>query len=710
MVRYMRMSGALILACAVTFGPVAPIYGQAGQSGQAGQTSTSQGQSTAAGQNATPAQTPAPGPPPPPPAPKSVSDKVPGEHDYEFGKRWFPNIFDPYTPMHVPMPNLSNTPKLDQLIKDGKLYISVQDAIALALENNMDIAVQRYNPWINETAIMRYLSSSAGPNGPTLNFDPIYSLSAGMQNVSQPIANPLLSGTGTGTTGSGLLALVEHETLINNSYTQGFDTGTSFNVTQTDTRLTASPTAQLFNPEVETTLGISATQYLLRGFGREVNDRYILIAKNTKLVSDNAFKFSVLTDVTTVENDYWEVVYARRAVDVAQSTVTYAQRLLRDNKKQVEIGTMAPLDVTNAESNAASANTQLIQAQTLLLQDEATLLGAITKNPIAPNLLAIEIIPTDNTFIPEETESAPLDQLVKEALTNRPDYQESLIGLKSDQINIHGANNELLPLLSVSAQVTWTGLAGNLAVPGAVVPNTYVADLSEPIVGANGVPVPGQYISVPVSLAPTTSSTGLTNALGSFQFPTYGGQLNLTLPIRNRAAQADAAQAVLTQRQDLTRLQQTQNTIIIGIRTAQITLEQARASLTAAQAAYTLAQQAEAAEEKKLQFGTSSPENVVLLQEQLATAAGTDVRDEVNLVEAKVNFDAAMARTFTVNNVDVISAKNITNGLDTKIPGTTASGELYGLPDLNRIPPAKPTSGAPSGSNASATPVQQNHN
>jgi outer membrane protein TolC len=706
------MSGALILACAVTFGPVAPVYGQGAQSGQAGQASTSQGQATA-GQNPAPAQTPAPGPPPPPPGPKSVSDKVPGEHDYEFGKRWFPRIWDPYTPMHVPMPNLSNTPKLDQLIKDGKLYVSVQDAIALALENNMDIAVQRYNPWIAETAIMRDRAASANPLGPNFSYDPSYTLSASIQNSSTPIANPLLSGTGTGVTGTGLLSLASHTAQINNTYAQGFDTGTSFQIFQDNTKLSQSPTASAFNPYIESTLGIGVTQYLLRGFGREVNDRYILIAKNSKVVSDYAFKYSVLTDITTVENDYWEVVFARRNVDVAQSTVTYAQRLLRDNKKQLEIGTMSPLDVTNAEANAASANTLLIQDQTILLQDEATLLSVITKNPIAPNLLGVEIIPTDNTFIPEETESAPLDQLAKEALANRPDYQELLIGLKSDQINIHGANNELLPLLSISGQVSWTGLAGNLSVPGATVPNTYAADLAEPIVNANGVPVPGQFISIPVNLASTTTSTGLTNALDALvtnQFPTYGAQVNLTLPIRNRAAQADAALAVLTQRQDLTRLQQTQNTIIIGIRNAQIALEQARASLTAAQAAYVLAQQSEAAEEKKLQFGTSSSELVVQQQELLAAAAGTDVRDEVNLVEAKVNFDAAMARTFTVNNVDVISAKNITSGSGTKIPGTTASGELYGLPDLNQIPPAKPSSAPPSGSNASATPVQQNHN
>ena len=184
------------------------------------------------------------------------------------------------------------------------------------------------------------------------------------------------------------------------------------------------------------------------------------------------------------------------------------------------------------------------------------------------------------------------------------------------------------------------------------------------------------------------------------QFPTYTGALNFTLPFRNRAAQADAAQALLTQRQDLAKLQQQQNTIIIAVRSAQIALQQARAALTSAEAALNYAQQSEAAEEKKLQFGTSTPELVVLQQEQLANAAGIEVRDEVNLVEAKVNFDAAMGRTFAVNNIDVISAKNISNGSGTLIPGTTASGELYGLPAPNESQPAK----------VSPAPTPQNHN
>lgn len=696
MVRYIRALGTLLLAFAITVGPVAPVYGQSAQAGQAGQTTT-QGQTNTV-QNPTGTATTAPGPPPPPPSPKSLSDKTSQDHEFEFGKRWFPNVLAPYTPMHIPMPSLSNSPKIEQLIKDGKLYLSLQDAISLALENNMDIAVQRYYPWIAETAVLRDRASGGNPNGPTFNYDPTYSLSASINDSNSPIANPLLSGTGVSNTG--LLTEAQHVTQINNTYSQAFSTGTQFQVTENNERLSANPTASAFNPYVQSSLGLGVQQYLLRGFGREVNNRFLLIAENSKVVSDNAFKYSVLTDVTTVENDYWELVYARRAVDVAQSTITYAQRLLSDNRKQVQIGTMAPLDVTTAESQAANANTQLIQAQTVLLQDEANLLSVITKNPIASNLLGVEIVPTDTTFIPEATEGSPLDQLAKEALANRPDYQEFLIALKSDEINIHGANNELLPLLSVSGQVSWGGLAGNEVVPGAVVPNTYTANLEEPIVNANGVPT-GSYISVPVGLASSVTNSGLFSALNSVftsQFPTYTGALNFTLPFRNRAAQADAAQALLTQRQDLAKLQQQQNTIVIAVRTAQVNLEQARAALTSAQVALTYAQQSESAEEKKLQFGTSNALNVVLQQENLAAAAGIEVRDEVNLVEAKVNFDAAMGRTFAVNNINVISAKNITNGSPTLIPGTSASGELYGLPAPGESQPAKPpSSGTPQG-------------
>jgi outer membrane protein len=678
MVRYIRTSGLVLLMAAITLAPVAPVYAQAAQSGQQqGQATTPPAQ---ASQDAQPQQSgqanpiptvtvQQPGPPPPPAAAKKISDT--GSREYSYGKPWFPTILAPYTQMEIPMPDLVNTPDIDGFIQNGKLTLSLQDAVALALKNNLDIQVQRYNPWIAEAAVLK---QRVGPNG---TFDPLYQFTAGVQTSNSPVSNPFISGTGS----ASLSAIASHTFSIQNTYSQSFSTGTAFQYSLSGSRQTTGA-ANIFNPAVQTSMNVGVSQQLLRGFGKLANDRFLYVAQNSKLISDATFKQSVLADITQVELDYWELVFARQNVTVQQQVLATAQRNLDDDRKQVQIGTMAPLDVTSAESNVAGAQQGLIQAQTTLLLDQTVLLSVITKNPVAQNLTNIEIVPTDNTYIPEVTENLPLDQAVKEALTNRPDYQESLIQLKSDDINVRADRNELLPTLTLSGSYGWSGLAGIESLSGSAIPGTFTADLQAPIVDQNGNVIANEFLSVPVSGASTTSTTGLGTALSDLftnKFPTYGASLNFTLPVRNRSAQADSITALLTQRQDLTRLQFAQNQIVVDVRTAQINLQQARASLEAAQATVKYQQQAVEATEKEFQFGTSSAFTVVQQQQLLATDAGALVRAEVNLVEDKVQFDRAMGRTFTVNNISVESARNQMNG-SPLIPGTMSNGQLASAP------------------------------
>lgn len=696
MVRYIRMSGLIVLAIAVTIAPVAPVYAQAGQQQQqTGQSSAqNQQQNSQQGGQITP-QTPEiviqqPGPPPPPAQPKAFSDN--GMREYSYGKRWFPSVLAPYTQLNVPMPNLVNTPDLDGFIKDGKLVISLQDAISLALKNNLDIQVQQFNPWIAETSILRGRAIGA-----VSSFDPTYTLVTGVNVTNSPVVNPFLSGTGTG----GLSAVTQHSFFVQDTYTQNFSTGTSFQVTLNGTRTASSASANIFNPSIQTSTNVSLGQQLLRGFGKNYNDRPLYIAQNNKLISDAAFKQSVLADITTVQIDYWELVYARQNVAVGQQVLATAQKLLSDDQKQVEIGTLAPLDVTSAEAGVAGAQQQLVQDQTVLRQDELVLLSVITKNPIAPNLTNIEVVPTDNMFIPDETEKIPLDQAVKEAITNRPDYQEFALALKGDDINIRAAKNELLPALQISGNYGWTGLAGVQTVQGAVIPGTFNANLNEPIVDSSGAIIPNEFISVPVTQPSTVNTTGLGTAFNDvFQnkFPNYGATLTFQLPIRNRSAQADSIQSILTQRQDLVKLQAETNTVVVDVRSTQITLEQDRAALTAAQATVKYAQDAVDAEEKKLQFGTSTTFAVVQLQQNLAQDAAALVRAEVNLVEAKVQFDRAMARTFNVNNINIQTAQNQPSS-NPLIPGTMKNGQLYASPFMNLQPAA-------ASADSQAAPVQ----
>ena len=660
MLRYIRVLGILALAAAVTITPVAPAFGQ-----QMGQQTQQQGQQTTQQQSQGQTQ------PPPPTDQRKVSDEAPRE--YSKGKIPVPNLLAPYSSVNIPMPNLSNSARLQQFIRDGKLYLSLQDCLALALENNLDIAVQKYLPWIADTTI---LSALAG-NG-VLSFDPKVTATSNISHSVQPVSNPFLTGAGTG-----LSSVTSHSDTANFTYNQGFSPGTNFSVFMNNTHSSSSSKAFTFNPSVQSSLTVQVQQALLNGFGILPNTKFILIARNNRQISDLQFQQLVITTITNVQNDYWNYVFAIQSIVAAQESLTLAQQLYDNNKKQAEIGTMAPLDVTTAKAQVASATTAVIQAQTARRQSEVVLLSVITKNPLSGGLSNLEIVPTDNTFIPNVVEDIPLDQAVREALTNRPDYKQFQITLNSDDINIRASRNALLPTLNVTGQYGWTSLAGHQTITsgGAVIPGLFVANLNSPIVNAGGTPTPNQFVGIPATtpIVQTTQITGLTDAfnqIGTNQFPSYLLGFNLTIPIRNRAAQATNIAAILQQREDTTNLQRQQNLIVVDVHQAQIQLDQARATLNSAISAKGLQEESLAAELKKLNLGASTQFQVIQIQNSLAFALNSEVQARVALVEAKVNFDRALGRTLQVNNIQ-ISEVGISSPLrDTLIPGTKSNGDL----------------------------------
>ena len=680
MVRYIRTVGILILTLCVTLGPVAPAFAQAEQQTQAQsqqqtppptppQQQTTQTQKVEEAQQPPPAKQAPPErvpQPPPPSTPKKVDDKSPSE--YSHGAPWFPTVLAPYKPMHIAMPNLATSGDLQQFMKDGKLYLSLQDTITLALENDLDIAVARYNPLISETSI---LSARSGA-GTGFNFDPRLQVTGGINHSNAPVGNPFLIGAGAGAT-----TLTSTVDTLNFSYAQGFQTGTNIVVSQINSH-TTSTSGNLFNPLDQSQLQLQVSQSLLNGFGFAVNQRFIKIAKNSQKISDLAFQQQILTSVTQVQTAYWELVFAIQNVGVAQHSVDLAARLLSDNQKQVEIGTLAPIDVVSAQANVSSANQILITAQTTLYQDQLALLALITKDPLAPFTGNVEIVPTDKMFNPESVENQPLDQAVREALVNRPDYKQSPIALNSDELTIRATRNLLLPSLTATATYTGQGIAGTSTIPGSAT-GAFVATTT-PIVTPGGVPT-GNFVGAPVFNPATQSVTGFGTALNSVfagQFPGYNIQFNFTVPILNRSAQANNALALLTQRQDLVKLQQQQNAIVVDIRNTQILLTQARAALAAATNTRIYQEQALDDELKKLQLGASTSFLVVQQQQLLANDAGLEVRALVNLVEAKVQFDRAMGRTFAVNSIQLETDRHSSPGVfrDTLIPGTHADGSI----------------------------------
>jgi outer membrane protein len=473
-----------------------------------------------------------------------------------------------------------------------------------------------------------------------------------------PVNNPLTAGTGVSGPGTAtnFSVLSTHAAIGNLQYAQGFHTGTSFSAAFNNTRASTSSTQNFFDPSVTSNFILIANQQLLNGFGLLPNERNIRIAKLNKYLADQTFDQQVITSITAVANAYWELAFARGNVDVALHQIELANKLYSDNKKQVDIGTLAPLEIVQAEAQVATANQALIVAQTTLLQDQLTLLNLISKDPTSPALRTVEIIPTDTADVaPPEVEKIPLEDAIKEAITKRPDVLQSGTTLKADDINVRATKNALLPVLNLSGEYASQGLAGT----------------SHPCTtGQQGCPAtpPRQIVS------------GLPTSLGDMftgVYPEYNAQLSLTIPVRNRQAQSDNVTALLTARQDETRYRQVVNNVAIDVHNTQIVLEQARVTLAAASKTRDLDQQTLDAEQKKYQLGASTLFNIVSDQNTLAAAASAEVRARINLAEAKVNFDRAMGRTLEVYNITIADAKSGQTPKDTLIPGTSASGQLF---------------------------------
>ncbi len=669
---------ALLLTALLAVGPLSPVFAQ------------------------TPAQNPPSNPVPAAAAQAQGSSIAPvsslglAKYDFSNGPKVFPNFLDIYRPIQVGEPEVTNSPRLDQLIHDNKLELSLQDAVELALENSMDITVERYAPWLADTSILKAKSGGAGAgttggllgsstaNLPVFSFDPLLTSSAIVNSAQTPVNNPFISGTGT----AGITDLATHSTQFNNQFTQGFQTGTNFFASWNNTRSSSSSFENFFNPAVESTLTIGFSQQLLSGFGISVNRRNILIAQNNRRIADWAFAQQAITTITNTITAYWELVYARANVKIEEQAVTVSGRLYSDNQKQLGAGTMSPLDVITAQSELATDKQNLIVAQTVQLQDEQTLKNEISKDPMASNLVNLEIIPTDQPTQPAVIEASSFQAAIQEAFAKRPELQQQIYNLKNADIDMKATRNALRPELTLSGEYSSVGLAGNSPITGAPT----VASSGIPIVDANGNPITVDIggVATPI-FEPVTNKTvtgtnqqGFTDAQSQIfhnRFPTYSAELTLNLPLRNRSAQADSARSILTEREEQATIRQLKNAAILDVRNTYIALTQDRAQVEAASKARELEQLAFEDEQKKYRLGASTVYNVILMQRDLITAQGTELRALANLQEAKANYERALGRTLDVNHVTIADGKSGTVERATLIPGTL-HGKVVGTEDL----------------------------
>ncbi|HEY4085381.1 MAG TPA: TolC family protein [Bryobacteraceae bacterium] len=567
-----------------------------------------------------------------------------------------------YQARSVPPVNLANTSRLSQLLRAGNLYLTAHDVVALALENNIDIEVQRYGPLLAREVLRRAQGGgalrsvgtgiAAGPTSVSLtgvnintNGAPTSSGGAGVSSgggiVTQlgpqiPSFDPTISGfvnfahntsPQSNTFLVGQTSLVTGTRSAQAAYSQNFSFGMNAQVSYSSTRIHVNSNNFALNPYTNGDVDLTVTQNLLNGFGTAVNTRNIRVQKNNLKVTDLQFKQQVITTVSSVLNLYWDLVSFNEEVKSRQQAVDTADQLLKNNQEQVRIGTLAEIEVTRAQSQLYSAKQDLLIAQTNLLQQETVLKNALSRSGIqSADLADVHIVPLDSITVPAQDDTRSVGELVNTALQNRVELEQARINLESNHINLAGVKSSLKPSLQVFAELTNNGLSGDAAS------------------GAAGV----DYFD-----------GGYGNLLAQLlrrNFPNYSAGVSLNIPLRNRAAQSDYVTSQIEIRQNELNLRKQMNQVRVDVQNAVIGLQQARARYTSAQEARALSQQTFDGDQKKYELGASTPYQVVQDQRDLANSQSQEVQAMANYTHASIAFDQALGVTMDVNNISITEA------------------------------------------------------
>jgi outer membrane protein len=647
-------------------------------------------QQTAPQQTAPPAARAAGLPSEPQPTYTQPFDMRSGAQDYSKPNPAFPNVFKIYQSVSVDPPVLTNSGNLSDLIRDGKIYLSLSDAIVLALKNNYDIAIQRYNLDIADTDILRAhagsnllgvssglvqgtlggsgatsnsLSSGGGPGGTSTavggagtgalgivettngsgpapeQLDPTLTGTVQIQHQITPEPNPFFSG--------GAARLSQNTNTYNFSYNQGFLTGTALVFAFDNSHVTSNNGFNVYSPLLQTSFQLTLTQHLLNGFGPGINGRFIIEAKNDRRISDSAFRQQILFTINQVENIYWQLVADYEDVEAKQGALQQSTQLAADNRRQLAIGTLAPLDVLNADNGVASDTQNLITSQTALEYQQLIMKQAISRDLNDPALSAAPVIPTDRvSLIATPEERTPIEQLVQQAYANRPEIEQSALTLKNDEITLRAVKNGLLPTLDLNAFYGGAGLGG------APSPSCDVQFLT-----AAGCAVP-----------PVGYGTSLNNTFNNSS-PNWSVGVNLNVPLRNRTAQALAARALLEYRQAQMRLQQLYVQVRIQVINGQYALTNDRAALEAAQTASEYNSQAYEAEVKKLRLGASTTANVLLQEKNVAAAKNNVISTEATYAKDRASLEQLLAETLDRYGISLTEAVTGQMTRSPQIPG-----------------------------------------
>ena len=582
------------------------------------------------------------------------------------------NPFDAYRPASVPLPNLANSPRIDALIHNGVLELSLSDAIALALENNLDLAIARYNIPIAEADVLRTRAggvfrgvntgvvqntpgggvggfgsggSGAGAGGTTggaggagtgasglvqstlgtgtavSSYDPALSGNIGYSDTVQPLSNVQLQG---------VQSLKTITTIGNFGYSQAFPTGTSFNASFVNDRTANNSIYTYLRPELDASYTLTVQQQLLAGFGLGPNLRYLRIARNNQKISNEAFQLQVITTVTQIANMYWDLVAAFEDEQVKSRSLDFANQTLGSGRKQLELQAIPAMDVMKDEAEVANREQDLTIARSTLKFQELLIKNALTKNLDDPILEAMPVKPvqvsTDDGSTPAPVSST--ENIIAEALAHRIELSISGIDLQNRDISRKAANNNLLPQLSLVGQYGGAGLAG-------------LANSSAGV----------------TSNKPESFGGALANSFNASS-PEYYVGLQMNIPIRNRIAKSDQYRSELESRQADLRLQQLKKQIRIEVRNAQYALDQSVARVVAAVKARDLAAKTFDITTREQQLGAGSALQTLTSRRDLATAESALLAARTAYQKAKIELDRSVGSTLEANLISIESARS----------------------------------------------------
>jgi outer membrane protein TolC len=612
----------------------------------------------------------------------------PGTIDFTKPRNYWPNPIAPYMATDVPQADFLNSPRLGDLVKDGKIYLSLSDAIVLALENNYDIAIQRYNLNIADTDLLRAKAGSTllgvnsglvtgtlgssgttvtgggGPGGTSVGSGGAGSGAGGLAlttNGGGPLPenmDPVLAGTiqlqrQTTAEGSTLISgtnfLSQNTNEYNFSYNQGFITGTQLAVTFNNNYVTSNSIFNSYSPQLQTVFNTQVTQHLLQGFGWGINGRFIVQAKNDRRIADSAFRQQLLYTINQVEDIYWGLVSAYEDLQAKQRAVQQSSQLLKDDQKQLQVGTLAPLDVVSARSGLETDRQALIASESNLEYQQLLMKQAIARSLDDPTLANAPVIPTDRVSLAETPEEhEPADDLVRQADANSPSIEQAILTLKNDEITLKGVKNGLLPSLDVY------GFYGSSAIGGAQSPSCedfFTGD------------------KCPPGTVPSVNYTSAFSNLFNSSSPNKGVGFNLSIPIRNRVAQAEQARSMLEYRQAQMRLQQLYVQTRMNVINAQYALTNDRAAVQSATVTRNYDKQSLDAELTKLHLGASTTANVLQQQRTLAIAEGTLISATAKYAIDRASLAEILASTLDRYNISIVDATSGKVGTMPTIPG-----------------------------------------